>query len=218
MNPKSLCAFVGLIVLSVLSGGCQSAYYGAMEKMGVHKRDILVDRVESAKNAQEDAKEQFVSTFDQFVSVSGVEVSELKKSYDSLQKKYDASEAAATDVIDRISGIRSVAEALFKEWGNELDIYSNEDLRKASEAQLDATKELYAKLMVSMEEVSNRMTPVLEAFRDQTLFLKHNLNAQAISALNQTSMSLEAEVEELIAQMETSINEANDFIEQMREG
>lgn len=186
--------------------------------MGVHKRDILVDRVESAKVAQEDAKEQFVSTFDQFVSVSGVEVSELKESYDLLKKKFDASESAARDVIDRVDGIRSVAKALFAEWQDELELYSNPALQEASQAQLDNTKELYTKLIASMDNASSRMTPVLDAFRDQTLFLKHNLNAQAISALNKTSMSLQAEVQGLIEQMESSINEANQFIEQMREG
>ena len=34
--------------------GCQSAYYAAWEKVGVEKRDILVDRVENAKDSQEE--------------------------------------------------------------------------------------------------------------------------------------------------------------------
>jgi len=32
-----------------------------MEKMGSHKRDILVDRVDEAKDAQENARDQFAS-------------------------------------------------------------------------------------------------------------------------------------------------------------
>ncbi|MEN8232871.1 MAG: DUF2959 family protein, partial [Thermodesulfobacteriota bacterium] len=42
----------------LLSGGCQKAYYNTMEKFGVHKRDIMVDRVEEARDSQEEAKEQ----------------------------------------------------------------------------------------------------------------------------------------------------------------
>ena len=60
--------------------------------------------------------------------------------------------------------------------------------------------------------------PVLNAFRDQTLFLKHNLNAQAIAALNKTSLALKDEVNVLIRQMEASILEANAFIDKMRAG
>ena len=46
---------------AVLLTGCQSAYYGAMEKVGIHKRDILVDRVDDAREAQGDAQQEFKS-------------------------------------------------------------------------------------------------------------------------------------------------------------
>lgn len=51
----------GLLAVAacVALSGCQSAYYGAWEKLGVEKRDILVDRVENAKESQEEAQEQF---------------------------------------------------------------------------------------------------------------------------------------------------------------
>jgi len=44
------------IVLSIFTlTGCQSAYYSAMEQVGYHKRDIMVDRVEDAKESQQEA-------------------------------------------------------------------------------------------------------------------------------------------------------------------
>ena len=45
-------AFVAILALS----GCQSAYYAAWEKVGVEKRDILVDRVENAKESKRTLK------------------------------------------------------------------------------------------------------------------------------------------------------------------
>ena len=54
-----------LLALGLTLSGCQSVYYEAMEKMGTHKRDILVDRVEDGKEAQEEAKAQFSSAFDE---------------------------------------------------------------------------------------------------------------------------------------------------------
>lgn len=42
-----------LVVMITLMTGCQSAYYSAMEKVGIHKRDILIDRVEEATESQE---------------------------------------------------------------------------------------------------------------------------------------------------------------------
>jgi hypothetical protein len=34
-----------------------------MEKLGYHRRDLMVNRVESARDAQDDAKEEFESAY-----------------------------------------------------------------------------------------------------------------------------------------------------------
>lgn len=187
-----------------------------MEKFGVHKRDILVDRVEEAREAQEEAKEQFETAFEKFLAVSQVDVSELKSTYDKLQSAFNASEAKAKAVRSRIVAIEDVSKALFKEWEGELQQYTSVELRSASEQQLKSTRALADNLVTAMNGAASKMDPVLNAFRDQVLFLKHNLNAQAIAALNQTSIALRDEVEVLIRQMEASIDEANAFVAQMR--
>lgn len=211
---KSLPLFLSVFCLSLCS--CQSAYYGAMEKFGVHKRDILVDRVEDAREAQEEAKEQFESAFEEFLAVSEVEVTELKSTYDRLQSAFNDSESKAKAVRARVKAIEDVSKALFREWEGELEQYTSQELREVSSTQLEATRELSTNLIQAMDEAASKMDPVLNAFRDQVLFLKHNLNAQAIAALNKTSIALRDEVEVLIEQMEASIDEANAFVAQMR--
>ena len=56
--------YSALFAAVLLIAGCGNPYYGAMEKVGVHKRDIMVDRVESARDAQQDAQEQFKSALE----------------------------------------------------------------------------------------------------------------------------------------------------------
>ncbi len=46
---------LSLLALSALLLGCQSAMYRALETVGIEKRDILVDRVSEARDAQEAA-------------------------------------------------------------------------------------------------------------------------------------------------------------------
>lgn len=212
---KSLTAIV-LPAVCLLLCSCQSAYYGTMEKFGIHKRDILVDRVEEARESQEEAKEQFESAFEEFLAVSQVDVGDLKKTYDRLQGEFDRSEARANEVRERVDAIEEVSRALFREWEDELGQYSSADLRRASERQLETTQELAESLVGAMNRAADKMDPVLDAFRDQVLFLKHNLNAQAIAALSETSLALREEVEVLIRDMEASIEEANEFVAQMR--
>ena len=208
---------LGLVVAGLLLSSCQSAYYGTMEKFGVHKRDLLVDRVEDAKEAQEEAKDQFASAFEEFLAVSQVDLGDLKKTYDRLKSEFDKSESKAAAVRGKVDAIESVSKALFKEWEAELAEYSSAELRKTSGRQLEETREQASGLVEAMRAASAKMDPVLDAFRDQVLFLKHNLNAQAVAALSRTSIDLQGEVRELIRQMEASIAEADAFVSKMRQ-
>jgi hypothetical protein len=201
-----------IVATTLLLAGCSSAYYGAMEKLGIPKREILVDRVAAARGAQEEAKRQFASALEQFLAVTRVPPSELKATYERLDGEYKRSEARATEVRDRIAAIDDVAQALFSEWAGELPLYTNPALRERSERQLDATRRRYAELRRVMDAAAARMDPVLASFRDQVLFLKHNLNAQAVAALGDTTRGLERDIARLVAEMEKSIREADAFV------
>ncbi len=204
-----------MISVSVILMGCSSAYYGTMEKLGYHKRDIMVSRVESARDAQEEAKEQFKSALEQFSSVLKVDGGELEEKYAQLKAAYDKSAARAEAVQERIEEVEDVSEALFDEWQTELDQYTSDSLRRSSARKLRQTKQQYAQLIGAMKRAEKKMAPVLRAFNDQVLFLKHNLNARAIASLQTELASVEAEVNSLIRDMEASIKEADVFINAM---
>ena len=199
--------------------GCTSQRIAISEKFGYAKREQLVDRVQDARDGQEKAKQQFESALKEFLAVTGVasaDLKELETRYDTLNREYNRSESRAKDVRDRIKKVDQVAEALFKEWRKELDQYSNDELRRHSERQFEETRRQYDRLLEVMRTAESRMTPVLAAFKDQVLFLKHNLNARAISSLQQNAAQIQSDVGNLVREMEASIAEANAFIEQMQ--
>ncbi|GAB4345819.1 MAG: DUF2959 domain-containing protein [Gammaproteobacteria bacterium] len=205
----------GVVAASALLAGCQTAYYATMEKFGVHKRDILVERVSDARDAQEEAKEQFRSALERFSAVLGFQGGDLKEKYEQLNEEFERSEARAEEVRERIAAVEEVSEALFEEWEEELEQYSNASLRLSSQRQLTQTKRQYAQLIKAMRRAEAKITPVLDAFRDQVLFLKHNLNARAIASLKGELAGVESNVASLIRDMERSIREANRFIDAM---
>jgi uncharacterized protein YceK/ElaB/YqjD/DUF883 family membrane-anchored ribosome-binding protein len=205
-----------ITLILVLLTGCSSVYYDTMEKVGYHKRDILVDRVEAAKDAQTDAQQQFKSALDQFASVIRLEESDLKQAYDSLNHEFESSESAAQEVTDRIDKVESVAEDLFEEWQEELELYENKKLKAASKQQLSKTKNRYRDMLKSMREAERTMQPVLNNFRDNVLYLKHNLNAQAIGSLRGEFGSLQADITNLINRMNQSIKRSDEFIRDMQ--
>ncbi len=207
---------LGTTLLSSLA--CQKAYYTTMEKFGVHKRDILAERVEEARDSQHEAKDQFKSALARFQAVVGDPGGELKDKYEQLKDELEESEAKAEKVRERIDAVEDVAKALFQEWELELSQYSNEKLRTSSEKKLKATREDYAGLMAAMKKAEGRIDPVLTPLRDQVLYLKHNLNAQAIAALQDELVEVEADVQSLIQEMEAAIKEADAFIQELGKG
>jgi hypothetical protein len=197
--------------------GCSTAYYGAMEKVGIHKRDILVDRVEEARDAQSEAQEQFKSALEQFGAVIKIENTDLKKAYDKLNAEYEDSEKAAKKVSERIDKVESVAGDLFEEWEEELSLYKSADLRRSSKQKLQITKTRYREMLASMHRAEKSMTPVLRTFRDNVLFLKHNLNAQAIGSLREEFSTLKGEIDGLIKNMNEAIQTSNKFIADIKQ-
>lgn len=201
-----------LVILSTATIGCSTAYYAAMEKVGVHKREILVDRVEDAREAQVAAQEQFTSALEQFRSVVAFDGGELEEVYERLSDELERSEKRATDVYERVDAVADVAGALFREWESELDMISSASLRAKSEQYIRETRSRYEQMMTAMRRAQDRIEPVLVPFRDQVLFLKHNLNARAIDALAGEVSGIETDVDSLIRDLQIAIAAADEFM------
>ncbi|MFT5636030.1 MAG: DNA-binding ferritin-like protein [Cognaticolwellia sp.] len=205
-----------VVIALALLGGCQSAYYSAMEKVGVHKRDIMLDRVEDAQTSQEDAQVQFKSALEQLSQLISYDGGNLAAQYELVNDQYEASKASADEVAFRIDAIESVADALFDEWNEEIQQYSSNSLKQQSQQKLRKTERTYQTLIKSMYRAKDRMAPVLSALKDNSLYLKHNLNAQAIGALQVEYKTIKRDVESLVADMSKAIEQSQQFIDLLK--
>ena len=88
--------------------------------------------------------------------------------------------------------------------------------RRVSASNLAQTKNRYGKIYQKMQESHQRVIPVLQVLQDNTLYLKHNLNARAVASLSSEVLVIEGKVKTLIAQMEASIDESKAFIDSMQ--
>lgn len=204
-----------LLFSAVVLSACSSLYYSGLEKIGIPKREVMVHRVEKARDTQEQTKQQFKSALEQFTAVTNFKGGDLDATYNKLNGEYEASVKKADEVKKRIADIEDVSAALFAEWEAELGQYSNDALRRNSQQKLADTKAHYRQLLAAMRKAESKIEPVLTVFRDQVLYLKHNLNAQAVAALKGQLASVQADVSSLVVDMEKSINEADEFIKTM---
>lgn len=212
MNPS-----IRLLILSVflLLTACTTMYLEGLEKVGIPKRDVMVYRVEKARDTQQETKEQFKSALEQFTAATHFQGGDLEATYKRLNDAYEASLSKAEEVRSRIDDIESVSEALFTEWKQEITQYSNASMRQNSQRKLEATQAHYHQLIASMKQAESKIQPILTVFNDQVMYLKHNLNARAIASLKGELGNIKSDVSALIASMERSINEANAFINTM---
>lgn len=214
MRPTAhrlLCS-LGLVAVTV---SCSQVYYATMEKFGYDKRDILVGRVEDAQESQTEAKQEIQDTFTAFKALSGFDGGDLEALYDDLKGKLEDSKAAAGEVHDRVQGVQKVADAMFDEWSEEIEEFANADIKRKSKGLMSDTRDRYSRLLSVMQSAEARLDPVVTAFNDQVLFLKHNLNAQAVSSLQTEVVEIEDTVASLIEEMQRSIDEADAFIASM---
>ena len=111
--------------------------------------------------------------------------------------------------------METVASDLFREWESEIREISSESMRASSRDQLRQTRERYDEMHRSLKRAEQSMDPVLTKFRDHVLYLKHNLNAQAIASLKGEAVSIQNDIARLIEDMNGSIEQADAFIKQM---
>ncbi|EIC30517.1 Protein of unknown function (DUF2959) [Methylomicrobium album BG8] len=191
----------------------KSVYYNARETIGGdHKRAIVVHQVEQACVSLRETRNEFEDALQRFKMLVNVNDALLEHRYHQLNRKYQFCRAKSEAVSTRIRAIEEVSEALFAEWEKELDEYNSRTLRNHSKQQLRLARQNYARLLKSLRTAEAKIHPVLSAFKDQVLYLKHNLNAQAIAALQNEFVVIGVDIAQLIQAMEQTIAEASSFV------
>lgn len=200
-----------MLVMGTMTG-CKTAYYATMEKFGVAKRDLLKKRVTAARDEQKEAGEQFKDALTKLQAIYRFDGGQLEAAYRELEGEYENSASLADSVRKRIKDVESVANDLFSEWEGEIAEITTPTLQAASRRQLLETRSRYNGMVVALKKAEQSMDPVLAQLKDHVLFLKHNLNAQAIASLKGEAASIQTEITRLLKDMNASIAKADEFI------
>ncbi|GAB6142249.1 DUF2959 domain-containing protein [Methylosoma difficile] len=200
------------LISKFFSKNLRSAYYTAKESIGEHKRDIVVYQVNQACQSLQETRDEFEDALERFKTLVVINEHSLEHKYNLLNRQYQFCRVKTEAVSDRINAIEQVSEALFLEWERELGEYSNRALQRSSRQQLKMARQNYARLLKTMRKAESKIQPVLSAFKDQVLFLKHNLNGRAIAALQHEFFEIGLDISQLIQAMEQTIAEANQFV------
>lgn len=201
-----------LATLLIAGSGCSSVYYKTMEQFGVHKRDLLKKAVIAARDDQKEAGEVFKDALTRLKELYKFDGGKLESTYSQLKSDYDNSAAQAQTVRKRVKDVETIAADLFSEWDKEIGQISTPSLQSASRRQLGETKSRFNTMFSALQKAEQSMDPVLTQFKDHVIYLKHNLNAQAIASLKGEAASIQTDITRLIAEMNKSITQADEFV------
>ncbi len=210
----------GLLILSLSFISCarmaekavNKVKYSALEKVGVEKRDLFKRNVSNVKEEQGESEEAFKDALTRLKELYKVDGGELEKQHNKLSSSYEDAKEEAAEVSESIQKLDTVANDLFDEWDDEIGEIETRDLKTRSKNQLRDTKSKYEKLHAQLLQSEKKMEPVLKRFKDQVLFLKHNLNAKAVAGLKGESSRIQADIEKLMKEMSASTAEADALI------
>ena len=209
--------------IALICTGCQSAIdkavrdtkYSAYEVIGVEKRDLFRKEVKNVKDAQEDTQEDFTDALEKLQAVYKVDGGKLEKAYKSLDSSYKDAEESVTKVKNNIKKLEVLSGDLFNEWEKEIKEISSRDLRMKSSESLVNTQKKYNSFHASLKKSEAKMAPVLTRLKDQTLFMKHNLNAKVVAGLKTESDKIQNDINVLIKDMNESIAKADEMIKDL---
>ncbi len=187
--------------------------YSAWEKMGVEKRDLFKREVTNVKEEQTDSGEAFKDALTQLKEVYGFNGGNLENEYNKLNSSYKIAQEQSEEARASIEKLNTLSGDLFTEWKEEIKEIESKDLKKQSTEKLAKTKAKYNDLYEHLKTTEKKMGPVLTKFKDQVLFLKHNLNAEAIGGLKTEGKRIQSDIESLIQEMNQSTAEAEKFIQ-----
>jgi len=190
-------------LLFLLSGisGCEQSFYPSVHAFKQDKRATVVDKIRSAKDAEVSAKKQFIATVK---ALSSVEVSRDGKSNklkQQLESNLNKCGRKATSFIKRTDKVEFATKEFIRDWEDELDLFSNEKLRRASELKLADTRKQCEEMVHLMKSASVKVEPAIIALSDYLLFLKHNLSSYAATSLEE--------------EMSVAVNKTNEVINAM---
>lgn len=201
-----------ILFLLATASACTTVYYDVWESFGVEKRDLLKSNVENARDTQEETQRHFMSALQRIKDSYGMNPSKLEDIYDRMSSDYEESKQKADELHKRIASVEDIGADLFEEWRKEAKTLDNQQYREDSFQKLDDTKAKFNKMVASMKAVEKKLPPLLKALHDQVIYLKHNLNAQALTSLKKESASIESDIGSLINDLNQSIAESNRFI------
>jgi len=204
---------LGTLVLALAlaaSAGCASNKPGA----GLVQVDQLVTSIEKVHTSSEMAQQRVTESLAALRSLVALDFG------DDVVGAYAKTEIALAESTRQLGAfdedvqeMKSMAEPVFKKWAEDLDSFTNLEMRLKSQNRLAQTRQRYDAIVLSVEPTQAAFAALHQQISDCALFLKHDLNAAACAALRPDVEALSMATDQLDEQLAKCQSAAKDYVE-----
>ncbi|MCC6672938.1 MAG: DUF2959 family protein [Planctomycetes bacterium] len=132
--------------------------------------------------------------------------------YQEFTKAISESESQANRLRAAVRQMQSAAQPVFDQWSSDLLKISNQQIRRRSDARMDATLQRYQALLAATKSAESGYDSFNQGVRDLSLFLGHDLNATALAEVRQDARAITDLALELDGRFNRTLEAARDYI------
>jgi len=171
----------------------------AYAQQGHKETDRLIKKAESMQKDLETATAQVHKTMDYYNNIMKGGDADTRKLYKDLTKAIEDSGKRAANVSKRVEEMEAEAHLFFGEWTQSLQEITSADLKKRSQDRLNQTRVHFGEILSAGRRAGAVFGPFIGSLKDQVVYLGYDLNASAVASLSEDAKKLNAQADELFA-------------------
>lgn len=206
-----------LFSLGVAVGGASCANLEATffePKDSMALVDDLSERIEEVHVATEVSKERMNAAVEALRSMTSSDFrGDALVAHAELTRSIESSEEQAETLRDHVTEMKDTASELFERWAQDLEGFTNAEMRQSSQKRLEDTRTRYQTIVAAVDPALWSLDAVNRDLRDHALFLGHDFNKSAVASVRPGVEALGKQRTELDGRLALAMNAAHDYLE-----
>ena len=181
----------------------------------LHEVDSLVANVENVQVECEVTRESIRSSVASMLSLVAPEKGvDVRMAFTEFEAAIAASAGQEKNVNKAFTRLEKSAQGFFEGWEEDLNTFSNESMRDASQARMEDTRAMYDAVMLSSQDPLQRFGEFNTALGDVALFLSRDFNPASVQLIETELRSLIREAGEIQRQLDFCAESAAEYVQE----
>jgi uncharacterized protein (DUF885 family) len=199
-------------VLLTLLPGC--SVFSSDQKTGLSEVDRLLSSIETVQVESTVAKERSRAALDMLEKLARPDFAgDAAQTYNGFVGAIDTSEKQAQKLNECLSPMKEAAEDVFKQWTKDLEAIGNTRLRASSHVRMEEARARYEAVVTASATAQVTLDAFNADLRDHALFLAHDYNKTAVSAITGEVAALAERAKDLDQRLDACDAAARRYVE-----